>query len=163
MAQTSASPPIELQVLPDDTPDDRKQAQRELSAIIRSMPVDPLGCFACGKDGVMRSLTADCKVIGTVPLEPRLIKADLDRDDYDQEAEAHFRGVDGTKVPQEQWFHPPADILPPPVPDDIVEESKRMMEERGLSWDVQSGEEWVKGGETPSCPVIVRSDHDTLT
>lgn len=35
-----------------------------------------------------------------------------------------LEGVDGTKTPQEKWFHPDEDILPAPLAQEHVDEVK---------------------------------------
>lgn len=110
----------------------------------------------------MRSLTASREVLGAVPLSPRLIKADLDRLDYDQQAEAEFRGVDGTKTPREHWFSPPPGILPPPLDANLLREGKELIREIGLSLDIKPGGQGTKTGDVSMCPVYVRSDHGIL-
>ncbi|RMJ19113.1 hypothetical protein CDV36_001244 [Fusarium kuroshium] len=154
----------QLQVLPKDLSPARKQAQRDLIAISRRLPVDPLGVHCLGRDGVMRSVTANRQVLGAVPLEPRLIKASLDILDYDEELEAEFRGVDGTKAPKEHWFEPPPGILPPPLSKEQLEEARKFTEENGMNFDIVPGiEAGVEvTGDERMCPVVVRSDHNIL-
>ncbi|RSL57007.1 hypothetical protein CEP53_006612 [Fusarium sp. AF-6] len=153
-----------LQILPEGLSPARKQAQRDLIAVSRRLPVDPLGVHCLGRDGVMRSVTANRQVLGAVPLEPRLIKAFLDILDYDEELEAEFRGVDGTKAPQEHWFEPPRGILPPPLSKEQLEEARKFTEENGMNFDIVPGiEAGVEvTGDGRMCPVVVRSDHDIL-
>lgn len=158
--RTNSQQRAELQVLPNDISPERKQAQHDYSAILKSLPVDPLGAFCLGKDGVMRSLSASREVLGAVPLSPRLIKADLDRRDYDQEVEEEFRGVDGTKTPRENWFHPPPGMLPPPLDEDQLREGQEMIRERGLSLDVKPGGQDTETGDALMCPLHVRSDYN---
>jgi hypothetical protein len=62
---------------------------------------------------MLRSLTSRFKIAAAVPLEPRLIKASLDLNEWDGYNEAYFRGLGGTKVPRAEWFEPSPDILPP--------------------------------------------------
>lgn len=155
---------FKLQILPEDLSPARKQAQRDLIAVSRRLPVDPLGVHCLGRDGVMRSVTANRQVLGAVPLEPRLIKAFLDILDYDEKLEAEFRGVDGTKAPKEHWFEPPPGILPPPLSKEQLDEARKFMEERGMSFDIVPGVEagMEATGDESMCPVVVRSDHDIL-
>ncbi|KAF5856978.1 hypothetical protein ETB97_006456 [Aspergillus alliaceus] len=79
--------------------------------------------FVIGTDGVLRNLTQDWDLIGAIGLPPRLIKAFLDRTTFDQEIDDMFRGADGTRVPQEQWWKPDPSLLPPPM---TVEEKARI-------------------------------------
>ena len=159
---TNSQKQAQLQVLPDNTSPERKQAQRDYSAILQSLPLDLLGVFCLGKDGVLRSLTASRDVLGAVPLSPRLIKADLDRQDYNEQVEVEFRGVDGTKTPREHWFHPPPEMLPPPLHADLIRKGKELITERGLSLDINQGGQGTETGEEIMCPVHVRSDYDIL-
>jgi hypothetical protein len=52
-------------------------AQQELSAILKNLKQDLslMDCMSLGKDGVMRSLTADREVIDAAGLRPDLITA----------------------------------------------------------------------------------------
>lgn len=152
----------QLQILPQDLSPARKQAQRDFTAVSRRLPIDPLGGCCVGKDGVMRSVTASRQILDAVPLEPRLIKASLDRLVYNEKTEAEFRGVDGTKAPQEHWFKPPPGMLPPPLPKEQLEEARKFMEERGMSFDVIPGvgAGMEATGDGPICPVVVRSDYN---
>lgn len=90
--------------------------QKELSQILKGVKHDLTlnGVFSLDKDGVLRSLTADREVVDAVALRPELIKALLDRMPHNPQAEIDYRGVDGTKVPQERWFHPDRSLLPEP-------------------------------------------------
>lgn len=161
-AQTEAPQLPELQILPEDLSPARKQAQRDFTAISRLLPVDPLGACCIGMDGVMRSVTASRQVLGAVPLEPRLIKASLDRLDYDEKTEAEFRGIDGTKTPKEHWRNPPAGLLPPPLSEEQLEEARKFMEEKGMSFDVvPGGSNGIEAtGDRLICPIVVRSDYN---
>ena len=154
----------ERRVLPDELPPERKQAHRELHTLIYSLPLDPLGIVDIGKDGVLRSLTHDRKVVAAVPLEPRLIKTYLDLGEWNAEAEAHFRGVDGTKVPQTQCDQPDSDLLPSPLEGPALDEAKKLLDGTDMSLD-EFG--YFKGadGQTDTrelCPIVVRSDHKIL-
>ncbi|KAL4863156.1 hypothetical protein BDV12DRAFT_31154 [Aspergillus spectabilis] len=63
------------------------------------------GILQVGSDGDVRTRTADRDVLGAVALPPKLLKAMLDIFHYSKETEDKFRGVDGTFVPREEWFH----------------------------------------------------------
>lgn len=154
--QDTISPTYEREILPGDISLDRKLAQHELDCVCLRLPLDPLGIEHLGKDGVLRSLTADRKVLGAQPLNPRLIKAYLDRLDYNAETEAAYRGVDGTVVPTEQLLNPPSGILPPPLESEQLEATKKFMKESGISFEIESGES-RKG--LLECPVEVVSDY----
>ncbi|KAF4460679.1 hypothetical protein FALBO_12537 [Fusarium albosuccineum] len=132
------------------------ETQGQLSDIIISLKQDFTlrGCSSLGKDGILRSLTADRQVVDAVPLSPQFIKALLDRMPFNPQHEIDFRGVDGRNTPREQWLHPDKSLLPPPLmltdeerklAESKVEENKKLVEERRS----RSG-----------CPPHLRSDHD---
>lgn len=125
------------------SPDQQQQIanQRELSQILKGVKHDLTlnGVFSLGKDGVLRSLTADREVVDAVALRPELIKALLDRMPHNPQAEIDYRGVDGTKVPQEKWFHPDRSLLPEPftppeerrnLSPEQLEKNRQMLENR---------------------------------
>jgi hypothetical protein len=141
-SNTEASSPL----LSDDQPQQITN-QKELSQILKGLKHDLTlnGVFSLGKDGVLRSLTADREVVDAVALRPELIKALLDRMPYNPQAEIDYRGVDGTKVPQEKWFHPDRSLLPAPFnppeerrnlsPEEL--EKNRLMLESRLGQDIE--------------------------
>ncbi|KAM0426561.1 hypothetical protein ACHAPT_008253 [Fusarium lateritium] len=137
-------------------PFDPMKDQLELSKVLRNVKHDPTlyGVVSLGTDGIFRSLTADRDVVDAIPFSPRQIKALLDRMPFNPENEVKFRGVDGSGVPQEQWFHPDKSLLPPPFPltdeqrrqgEAKKEENKKILEERA---------------KRPRCPLQIVSDHD---
>jgi hypothetical protein len=71
--------------------------------------------------------------------------------------EDEFRGVDGTKVPREQWFRPDRRLLPQPLSEEHKEEARRMMEESASL--TEEGCEDGSQGET-CCVATVRSDYN---
>ncbi|RGP72621.1 hypothetical protein FLONG3_6629 [Fusarium longipes] len=108
---------------------DLSAEQQELSDILYEMErydLDLLGISDLGPDGIFRFLDADRNVHYAIPLRPGLIKALLDRLPYDMEEEKFWRGVDGTKVPKEQWYNPPPDILPPPLSEELRKEGREL-------------------------------------
>ncbi|KAG5807957.1 hypothetical protein H9Q74_014461 [Fusarium xylarioides] len=107
--------------------EDLSPEQKEISDILRNMDRDPdlLGLADLGKDGVFRFLDADRNIHYAVPLRPALVKALIDRLPYDPEVEKFWCGVDGTKVPEKQWYNPPEGVLPPP----LTEEERRVERE----------------------------------
>ncbi|SCO84255.1 uncharacterized protein FRV6_08382 [Fusarium oxysporum] len=109
---------------------DLSPEQKEISDILRNMDRDPdlTGLADLGKDGVFRFLDADRNIHYAVPLRPALIKALIDRLPYDPEVEEFWRGIDGTKVPEEQWYNPPEGILPPPLTEEERREEREIME-----------------------------------
>ena len=136
--------------------------QQELSQILKNIRHDPtlLGILHFGTDGILRSLTADRDVVDAVALPPRLIKAFLDRRPFNQESEDMYRGVDGSKTPKEQWFHPDKISLPPPLSEANRVEARKMIEEHGLLEkfeERQKGKEEERGG---GCGPVVRSNYD---
>ncbi|KUJ17930.1 uncharacterized protein LY89DRAFT_683917 [Mollisia scopiformis] len=149
MSSTSQYP-IPLSSLKDPQ---RLAAQKELTQILKPLKHDLTlnGIFALCKDGVFRSLTADRSVVDAVALRPELIKAMLDRMPYKPQNEIDYRGVDGTKVPKEQWFHPDKNLLPPPFvpPEERRNFSAEQLEENRKMLENRQG-----------CEPQVRSDYD---
>lgn len=108
---------------------DLSPEQQEMSDILHNMErhdLDLLGIADLGRDGVFRFLDADRNIHYAIALRPALIKALLDRLPYDMEEEKLWRGVDGTKVPEEQWYNPPAGILPPPLSEKHRKEGREI-------------------------------------
>ncbi|KAI1288695.1 hypothetical protein F5Y03DRAFT_379457 [Xylaria venustula] len=92
--------------------------QQELSRIIAGFELDNGGVISLGKDGILRSLTAERDVISAAPLRPSLIAAlhaRLPKDYVDQYLTAEWDGVDGFKTPESAWFNPDKSILPEPL------------------------------------------------
>ncbi|KAL4780439.1 hypothetical protein BJX76DRAFT_364324 [Aspergillus varians] len=73
------------------------------------------------------------------------------------EIEDMFRGSDGTKVPQEQWWKPGPSILPPPLTEEDKAYIKKLNEENKeiIQDNIQR-----KSGEVKPCEIVIRSDHD---
>jgi len=134
------------------------ETQKELSETLECLQHDPTlnGVWSCGKDGVLRSLTADREVVDAVALRPELIKALLDRMPHRAQNEIDYRGVDGTKVPREQWFHPDKSLLPPPYtpPPERRNLSPEQLENNRL-WLGERAKLKQKG-----CKPRIVSDHD---
>ncbi|KAF4970336.1 hypothetical protein FSARC_2592 [Fusarium sarcochroum] len=139
---------------------DLDPAQKELSAIMLKMEDDPtlMGITCMCSDGVFRSLTADRDIVDAVPFTPRLIKAFLDRLPYEEETEKEFRGVDGTKVPKEQWYKPLPGILPPPLEEEHRERSEEVLE--GYRKKYFERRKKIEDGNFVQCPVCLMSDND---
>lgn len=95
-----------------------------------------MGILFLGNDGVMRSLTADRRVVDAVGLSPAQIAAYQDRMPPDfRRDDSLLRQADGTKVPREQWFSPDKALLPAPMSREVRERTEQRMredEERGL-------------------------------
>ncbi|CEI67988.1 hypothetical protein FVEN_g7739 [Fusarium venenatum] len=110
---------------------DLSPEQQEMSDILHkteSYDLDLLGIADLGRDGIFRFLDADRNILYAIALRPALIKALLDRLPYDEEEEKSWRGVDGTKVPKEQWYNPPPGILPPPLAEEHRKEGREINE-----------------------------------
>ena len=141
-------------------PENLSPDQQEFSEIPRSIRLARTGGIPLGKDGVLRSLTADQDIIGAVALPPRLIKAHLDRLPYYMEVQDEFRDVDGTKTPREQWFHPNRSLLLEPLSEEHKEEARKMIEEHALL----DGERRLKERQGGSCcSPVVRSNYADCT
>ncbi|KAE8329798.1 hypothetical protein BDV39DRAFT_202745 [Aspergillus sergii] len=134
--------------------------QKELSNIFRNVKSSPDAAFVLGCDGVLRALTIDHDVQDAVGLPPRLIKAFLDRDTFDPQMEDMYRGVDGTKVSQEQCWKPGPSLLPPPFSEEEKAAIKKDNEEHKDI--IQENIRKMESGELKPCGVVVRSDHDIL-
>ncbi|KAF5866826.1 hypothetical protein ETB97_008630 [Aspergillus alliaceus] len=134
--------------------------QKELSNIMRNLQssTDGTAAFVMGTDGVLRTLTSDYDVIDAIGLPPRLIKAFLDRDTFDQEIEDMFRGADGTKVPQEQWWKPDPSLLPPPLTAEEKAWVKKNNEENQEI--IQENIRKLESGELKPCGLVIRSDYN---
>jgi hypothetical protein len=119
-----------------------KEIEEEFFTITNALKHDPTlnGIWHLGKDGVLRSLTADREVVDAAALRPELIKAFIDRFPYNAQNEVNYRGVDGTKVPREQWFHvEDKSSLPPPytpseerrnISPEQLEKERQVLEEK---------------------------------
>ncbi|KAH7182386.1 uncharacterized protein B0J16DRAFT_343617 [Fusarium flagelliforme] len=136
--------------------------QKEVSDILRRIECDPyaMAYTHLGDDGVVRQIDADNKILHAEPLRPALIKGFLDRLPYDEEAEKSLRGVDGTKVPKEQWYNPPEGIIPPPAPEEIRKESLELLEKNKEK--VDRIRQNLKDGVYEERRVVLVSDHKIL-
>ncbi|POR34171.1 Uncharacterized protein TPAR_05620 [Tolypocladium paradoxum] len=135
---------------------DVSEDQLELSRILKGFKHDLTfnGIWSLAEDGVLRSLTADRDVVDAIALPPRLIKAMLDRMPFDPQNEVKYRGVDGTTVPREQWFHPDKNLLPPPL---VLTDEQRREAETKVEENKKMVEEWEK--RSIGVPYVM-SDHD---
>ncbi|KAI1495421.1 hypothetical protein F5X99DRAFT_403630 [Biscogniauxia marginata] len=91
-------------------------------------------------------------------MTPMQIKDYLDEWPWSQEAEERYRGVDGSKVPREQWLNPPPGILPKKPSEEERAERRRI-------WEEQMKERERNGGsESGFCcrPGVKQSDHKIL-
>ncbi|KAH7412080.1 hypothetical protein DE146DRAFT_751216 [Phaeosphaeria sp. MPI-PUGE-AT-0046c] len=105
--------------------------QKEISGILELFQYDIMGIISLGRDGIMRSLTADRKVLSAVPFRHELVIAFLKRFEGSglEEWNEKLEGADGTKTPQEKWFEPDDNILPAPLPQERLDEVKNGSEE----------------------------------
>jgi hypothetical protein len=87
-----------------------------VTAILAKFNKDPLSIISLGKDGVLRTLSADRAVLDAVGLSPRLVKAFLDRVPPEYRAlTPELKDVDGSKATEEELWHPDASLLPRPM------------------------------------------------
>ncbi|KAK1831034.1 hypothetical protein QBC39DRAFT_352715 [Podospora conica] len=133
--------PAQNTCLPPELRDDPDQI--ELTAILRSLKLDPHGVICPGQDGVLRSLTADRDVIDAVGLRPALIKAMQAL--VPPEARVVDETVDGTKVPREQWFNIDKRLLPPTLAEQ-QRQRQRFMVGRDVHQEEPGAEEARDGG-----------------
>ncbi|KAI4942654.1 hypothetical protein J4E91_009823 [Alternaria rosae] len=105
--------------------------QQEVTRILKSFKNDILGITFLGNDGILRSLTADRKVLSAEGLRPDLIEAFLSR--FTQDFKAQMTNpvfADGTKTPKEKWFEPDAGTLPEPLSQQEIDKVKNQPDER---------------------------------
>ena len=99
--------------------------QQEVTAILAKFNKDPLSITSLGKDGVLRTLSADRAVLDAVGLSPRLVRAFLDRVPPEYRAlTPELEDVDGSKATEEELWHPDASLLPRPMSE---EQKKKVM------------------------------------
>ncbi|KAI0147795.1 hypothetical protein GGR57DRAFT_244905 [Xylariaceae sp. FL1272] len=122
-SQNNSEPRCNLLWTPQDP------IQQELSAILKPMKQDPLGVVSLGKDGILRSLTADRDVIDAAPLTSKHIAALHGRMPPGYINDAEWEGVDGTATPKEKWFNPDKGILPEPLSEEQKAKAKVRYEE----------------------------------
>lgn len=92
------------------------------------MQKDPNGSLHLGRDGVLRTLTADYEIVDARGLNPEQIKQMLDPMPSCMDKEG-FDGADGTKLPEEQWFNPAEGILPQKPTDEEREAQRKAIKE----------------------------------
>ena len=132
--------------------------RQDLGDIFKKFRSDPLGCADIGVDGVLRSLAADREVLDAVGLPSRLIKALLDVGPFVLSREDKNRGVVGTNVPKEQWFHPDKSLLPPPLGDE--EKSaviKRLQDDREK---IDQARKERESGVRQRCTPVAQSNYN---
>ena len=69
-----------------------------------------------------------------------------------------YRGVDGTKVPKEQWFHPDKSLLPLPLSEEKKTESRKRMEENREM--IKENLKKIDDGTLKGCPLVVRDNYN---
>jgi hypothetical protein len=123
--------------------------QKEVSKILKNFQYDIMGVISLGKDGIMRSLTSDRKVLSaqafstssigykhgvallTSITASEQVKAFLSRFEGTdmEEWNKNLEDADGTKTSKEKWFEPDDDILPPPLSEERWNQVKNGSEE----------------------------------
>jgi hypothetical protein len=104
--------------------------QQEVTAILAKFNKDPLSIISLGKDGVLRTLSADRAVLDAVGLSPRLVKAFLDRvpPEY-RSLTPELENVDGSNATEEELWHPDASLLPRPMSEEQKRKAIAQLEE----------------------------------
>ncbi|USP73618.1 hypothetical protein yc1106_00892 [Curvularia clavata] len=104
--------------------------QEEITAILAKFNKDPLSIISLGKDGVLRTLSADRAVLDAVGLSPRLVKAFLDRVPPEYRAlTPELEDIDGSKATEEELWHPDASLLPQPMSEEQKKKALAQLEE----------------------------------
>ncbi|KAI8931064.1 hypothetical protein NX059_012075 [Plenodomus lindquistii] len=105
--------------------------QQEVSRGLKDMKKDIMGIVSLGKDGILRSLTADRRVLAAMPMTPERIEAFAKRlgEDYVKSI-GGLSDADGSKTPKEKWFHPDEGVLPEPLAQERIDETKTWSEEQ---------------------------------
>lgn len=107
------------------------EIQTELRNLIYAMKHDPTlqGMVCMGEDGVLRSFDADRNIVDAVPLRPELITAYFEPTPPEELDKYEVtKGVDGRDVPEEQWFHPPKELIPAPLAEEHRERDPEKLE-----------------------------------
>lgn len=126
----SQSTPSEEPSKPPHTFDRNHPDQQEITAILAKFNKDPMSVISLGKDGVLRTLSADRAVLDAVGLSPRLVKAFLDRVPPDYRAlKPELEDADGSKASEEELWHPDASLLPRPMSEEQKKKSLAQLEE----------------------------------
>jgi hypothetical protein len=104
--------------------------QQEITAILAKFNKDPLSIISLGKDGVLRTLSADRAVLDAVGLSPRLVKEFLDRVPPEYRAlTPELENVDGSKATEEELWYPDACLLPRPMGAEQKKKALAQLEE----------------------------------
>ncbi|CAN9190493.1 unnamed protein product [Alternaria alternata] len=132
MTENTPSEPTSSEA-PSNTPhtyDRNHPDQQEVTAILAKFNKDPLSIISLGKDGVLRTLSADRAVLDAVGLSPRLVKAFLDRVPPEYRAlTPELEDVDGSKATEEELWHPDASLLPRPMSEEQKKKAMAQLEE----------------------------------
>ncbi|RAR04927.1 hypothetical protein DDE82_004177 [Stemphylium lycopersici] len=131
MTTTPSEPtPSEAPSNPPHTFDRNHPDQREITAILAKFNKGPLSVISLGKDGVLRTLSADRAILDAVGLSPRLVKAFLDRVPPDYRAlTPELEDADGSKASEEELWLPNASLLPRPMSEEHRKKSLAQLEE----------------------------------
>jgi hypothetical protein len=125
-APTSSEPPSN----PPHTYDRNDPDQQEVTAILAKFNKDPLSVISLGKDGVLRTLSADRAVLDAVGLRPQLVKAFLDRVPPEYRAlTPELEDADGSKASHEELWHPDPSLLPRPMGEEQKRKALAQVEE----------------------------------
>ncbi|KAH9875221.1 hypothetical protein J1614_004712, partial [Plenodomus biglobosus] len=142
----------------------------QLGAMFSSsqMPADRKCIHLICTDGVYRVLhylptppnqPTDYEIYDAKPMSPEMIKAYLDTRPWSQEREDRFRGADGRRIPQEQWWNPPPGIIEPRRSQNERDESTRKYREERE----QLEQKIARGEISPQEPVAcngIKSNYD---
>ncbi|CAN9190030.1 unnamed protein product [Alternaria alternata] len=132
MTENTSSEPAssEAPSNPPHTYDRNHPDQQEVTAILAKFNKDPLSIISLGKDGVLRTLSADREVLDAVGLSPRLVKAFLDRVPPEYRAlTPELEDVDGSKATEEELWHPEASLLPRPMSEEQKKKALAQLDE----------------------------------
>ena len=132
MTENTSSEPTSSES-PSNTPhtyDRNHPDQQEVTAILAKFNKDPLSIISLGKDGVLRTLSADRAVLDAVGLSPRLVRAFLDRVPPEYRAlTPELEHIDGSEATEEELWHPDASLLPRPMSDEQKKRALAQLEE----------------------------------
>jgi hypothetical protein len=145
MTENTSSEPTssEAPSNPPHTYDRNHPDQQEVTAILAKFNKDPLSIISLGKDGVLRTLSADRAVLDAVGLSPRLVKAFLDRVPPEYRAlTPELENVDGSNATEEELWHPDASFLPRPMSEEqkkkaLVQLEKSQQQEAQVEDDTE--------------------------
>jgi hypothetical protein len=133
MTTNTPSEPTSSEEAPSAQPhtyDGNQPDQQEITAILANFNKDALSIISLGKDGVLRTLSADRAVLDAVGLSPRLVKAFLDRVPPEYRAlTPELENVDGSKATEEELWHPDASLLPRPMGEEQKKKALAQLDE----------------------------------